>query len=716
MAPKTSVTLTILFILGHGIITSALSQDLYVGQVTATPVSGNPGDQVTIQARIGNNGPGTAFAIQLQWFLSEDPSITPDDMALTPVETPSAILYQGQEITLSRQVTIPAFQDVSPPSYLGVIVDPYGLLPDDQRENNSGASPFTITGVPAHGFFDTTGDNYLDITHVSAWIDGANLNVAITFREPPADIINGFMAIDLDQDPTTRMPNSSMVGAEAIVNFLYQEYSPHLNLQTASGTTDLTTIGLDGNVLTYSIPLDLLGNPTSMDLYWAVNCTLQAATDFDRAPDIGVFATDSGNIVVRRPGNNAIHVDIADPVTGAGEPEFPNVRRMEVTVPGDQMEIVLTYDHQVENLQAYPGGHGLFVWIDLDPDYRLCTGFKNTEQRPPSFGIDYGIEIQADPLAGTSIKLLRDEDNNGHSESLPVGIPYNDIFVRLSGNRLICRIPLGYLGFIDGNTAIAVSNLDTRDILSGTIDRVPDTGAWDSAGNAYLPIQACRSAPVHLDDPPDDSIGAFGLDNDEITGITACTGDGAFLFTIDYKSYSLTNDGATLIYIDTDHDTTTGWPITNIAGDTAIGADYIFRTYWHTDSLMQITKILKAGPAGEVWVKNQLTTITLANRLYTTIPFDCIGNPQGPVDILVETASWGGGPILLPNDDVPDSGVITLNTVNLPGDYDHDGDIDGKDLAQFLLYYNLGTVEADLNKDQVVNGLDARLFAQGFGI
>lgn len=362
-----------------------MAQDLYVAWVTATPSSGQAGDSVTLQARIGNGGPGMALAIQLRWYLSVDNVITTEDMALGDVETLYDYLYEGQEITINRQVTLPPFEDAEAPSYLGIILDPYEFLTDGDRSNNTGAAAFTFTGEPpAHSFFDPFGDNYLDVTHVSAGVSGNNLEVAITFREPPPGTAGGFMAIDLDQDPTTGLDGLSLPGAEAVASFLYHEYHSSLSLLTACGTTELYTLSLDGNCLSYSIPLSLLGNNTSMDLFWAVDSNVGMTTDFDRAPDVGVFATDTDVVTVRRPGDTSIQVDLTDPVTGSNEPDFPNVKRLQAEVIGDQLQIVLTYNHQVENLGAYPGNDGLFVWIDLDRDHRLCTGFRNTGQQPPA--------------------------------------------------------------------------------------------------------------------------------------------------------------------------------------------------------------------------------------------------------------------------------------------------------------------------------------------
>ena len=707
----------------------ANAQDIYVNSVTVTPSEGQAGDTVSLQAIIGNNGPGMALVIQLRWYLSTDDVITTEDMALGDVETLYDYLYEGDEITINRQVTLPPFEDAEAPSYLGLILDPYEFLTDGNRSNNTGAAAFTFTGgPPPHGFFDPPGDNYLDVTHVSACVSNGNLEVAITFHEPPPGTAGGFMAIDLDQDPTTGLNGLGLPGAEAVAGFLYHEYQSSLFLLTASGTTDLYTLSLNGNCLSYSIPVSLLGNDTSMDLFWAVDHSVGATTDFDRAPDVGVFATDTDIVTVRRPGDTSIQVDLADPVAGPNEPEFPNVKRLQAEVIGDQLRIVLTYNHQVENLGAYPGNDGLFVWIDLDADHRLCTGFTNTGQEPPVFGVDYQLRLQIDPLAGTVAELLRDEDKDGEAEIITMGLPLNDLFMRLSGDQVICRIPLGYLGFHDGSGALAVSNLNTRDILTGVIDNVPDSGAWDLKANILLPGQTCLSTPVHLDDPADDSIGAFGLDNDELVGLDVCVGKEAFLFTIDYKSYVLTNDGATLIYLDTDLNPATGWEITNIAGDTLIGADYVFRTYWNYDDLKQITKVCKCFPPEEVDVKNQLTTITLANRIYVTLPFECIGNPAGQVNMLVQTASWGGGPILLPNDDLPNHGYITIFAGICECDLSHDGRCDMEDWLLFGEDWgrtDCGTppgsgtppndCECDLNDDGRCDMSDWLLFGEDWG-
>lgn len=128
------------------------AQDLEILWMTATPTEGQSGDTVHLQARLRNNGPGMAFAVQVQWFLSADAVITTGDTALTGIETLADYLYAGGELTISRNVEIPAFQDPVPPSCLGIIIDPLALLFGDNPDNNIGSTVFTVTGLPLPGF------------------------------------------------------------------------------------------------------------------------------------------------------------------------------------------------------------------------------------------------------------------------------------------------------------------------------------------------------------------------------------------------------------------------------------------------------------------------------------------------------------------------------------------------------------------------------------
>ena len=666
-------------------VLSAAAQDLVLEWATVEPSEGVAGDTATLMARIGNNGPGMALSIQYQWLLSPDEAITLDDCAVTPVLTFNGYLYAGQSDTISDVITIPSFLDPTAPSYFGIVlVDPLGLLYGNNPANDIGTTPFTFTGDPPHGFYDTVGDNYLDAVHVSAAIAGANLNVTVTFSEPVQTTVSLLMGIDLDQDPATTGNRTPLCGREAMLSLVYSDVASEsvVTLVTDAGDTTLPDAVAEDNTLTYAVPLSLLGGDTAMDLSWAIDHVLGPTADFDRAPDVGAYATDTETVVVRRPGDETIQVRVTDPVEG----DYPDIQQMDGKVVGDQLQLSLTYAHGVDVNDIPLLGDGLFVWVDMDSDGRLATGFANTGQTPPTMGIDHQLRLQIDDLAGIVPTLWKDTDDDGDPTAFSMGLPYNDMFMRLDGNQIILKIPLVYLGDGDGSGALAVTSLDTRNILTGTIDRLPDSGAWDMGNDTMLAAQSCQGVTHEIDDPANDSLfGAGGLDNDELVHAAICPGNAALLFSIDYASYLLSNDGATLIFLDTDRNAATGWAIDNLAGDTTIGADYVVRSYWNYNYLKQITQLYRTIEPETLFSVNPFATPTQANRFYLTLPLECIGMPEGPVDVMIRTASWGGGGswILLANDDLPNGGVFTVpvSSEGLVGDLDVDGDVDGKDLA-----------------------------------
>jgi hypothetical protein len=93
-------------------------------------------------------------------------------------------------------------------------------------------------------------------------------------------------------------------------------------------------------------------------------------------------------------------------------------------------------------------------------------------------------------------------------------------------------------------------------------------------------------------------------------------------------------------------------------------------------------------PPEQVYTVTQLATPTQADRLYLTLPLDLLGSPGTAVDILIRTASWGGGGsgILLPNDDLPNTTVVNFPVQPdlIPGDFNGDNAVDGRDLAVWI--------------------------------
>jgi hypothetical protein len=669
---------------------SIFAQDLGVENVSVFPLQGKSGDTVTLTAEIKNYS-WMAFSIQYGWYLSSDADIDPaEDMAIGDIITDYRYLYENQSLTVSTSVTLPAFFDAQAPSYIGLILDPHNLY-DENPENNIGSTMFTYTGTPPGTISDPRGDNYLDAVCVATGITAGNLNIDITFAAPPGSTISLIMGMDLDQNPYTTGTNTTLPGTEAMVSLVFEKLtqSSVVSLQTNAGTYSLANAVLSDNTLSFTIPLSLVGNNDAMDLFWALDHSVSPTADFDRIPDIGVFALDTWEVVVRQPGDSTIHVQVSDPVAQPGEDEFPDIIHMAADVCGDQFHMILTFNHGVDVMDMPATSEGLFVWVDMDSDADLSTGFANAGRTPPSMGIDHRLTLQIDDLAGVVPKLLYDSDGDGDPETRIMGLPVNDMFMRLEDNQIILRIPLVYLGYGDGTGALAVTTLNSRDILGGTMDRLPESGAWDLQQDCLLVRQTCGANIRSIKDPADDSLyGAGGWDNDELMNAQICLGDDAIIFSIDYESYLLSNDGATLIFLDTDQNPATGQSTPNLAGNLTLGADYILRTYWNYIELRQETYLFKMVPPEQVYTVTQLATPTQADRLYLTLPLDLLGSPGTAVDILIRTASWGGGGsgILLPNDDLPNTTVVNFPVQPdlIPGDFNGDNAVDGRDLAVWI--------------------------------
>ena len=219
---------------------SIFAQDLGVENVSVSPLQGKSGDNVTLTAEIKNYS-GMAFSIQYGWYLSSDADIDPaEDMALGDIITDYRYLYENRSLTVSTSVTLPAFFDAEPPSYIGLIIDPDNLY-DENPDNNIGSTMFTYTGTPPGTISDPRGDNYLDAVCVATGITDGNLNIDITFAAPPGSMVSLIMGMDLDQNPYTTGTNTTLPGTEAMVSLVFEKLtqSSVVSLQTNAGTYSL---------------------------------------------------------------------------------------------------------------------------------------------------------------------------------------------------------------------------------------------------------------------------------------------------------------------------------------------------------------------------------------------------------------------------------------------------------------------------------------------
>jgi len=356
-------------------------------------------------------------------------------------------------------------------------------------------------------------------------------------------------------------------------------------------------------------------------------------------------------------------IDIAEPYSEESDPNFPNMERLEVETSGDQMEIAITYAHSIELGLENPG---LQVLVSFDADRVLCTGFRNVGFVPPTFGIDYEIQLLIDTAgAGFQASLFQTGEDGANPVSMKMGLPQNDMYAKLDDRKILFRVPLRYVYPWDFEGAITVLNFIPGDLsnnLAGPFDRFPDAGAWDLVNNVFLPKQSCQDELIELFDPADDAIASgvgSGINNDELTALSVCRGENALLLTISYDSYELSNNAPTVVILDMDRDVTTGVEWLNAQGMTTIGADYTVETV-NVLSDKQYTFL------GNVQ-KNQLVTpLVPLNQLAMTIPLDCIGNPIcTAINLMVSTLDnlWVPTTVM---DTIPNEGVVTLTVGTCP--------------------------------------------------
>ena len=309
---------------------------------------------------------------------------------------------------------------------------------------------------------------------------------------------------------------------------------------------------------------------------------------------------------------------------------------------------------------------GVYVWVSVDSDKSVCTGFKNDGLSPPTFGFDYELRILVSPdVSSTRIlaNLWTDEYGEGEAWNRGMGLPHSDMLVRVSGNQIMCRIPMRYLRSFEPGGSIVVRSADYGYLsvpTGGHDDRLPDTGAWDLGTGVLVPKQSCLqgAAPVHASDPEDDTRGV-GRNNDELVGLNACLGREALLLEISFKEYSASGNAYTMVFMDEEQNADTGEVHYNMGGTAYVGAEYVLMTAWHVyETPSKQVTILSGLDKGEL--ANMLVTPDfVGNRIFATIPLECIGSPSNPnMDVMISTAE--GLTLIVPKDDLPNEGILTL--------------------------------------------------------
>ncbi len=507
--------------------------------------------------------------------------------------------------------------------------------------------------VSAASISDPTGDfPFPDVTKLDVNTINNRLIIKITHAENVFDSLGlktsaGIIFIDTDQKYKTGIKNIGN-GADFKIDYTVNAYFILSNLYDSHG--DSTDIGpyvnVDNKQIIFSIPLSLLGNDNGkVNIVVATRADIWIGSTFDRAPDYGVLNTGSNKVEVPFPGNKLAGGVIIDKKDSG----YPDITKVNVSTYKGNLNIIITYK---ENLIDNSISKGAYAFIHLDTDQSLATGFTNTGENPPTFGVDYRIYYDVASVMGTpsaSIEYRTGSDMT-KMESAGIGIPDNDGTFKYSGNKIFLNIPLGLLKFDEGNLYLHIFSYDLN---LQSADNIPDygKGALNTFnGKLKLPI-SCINYWKTIQDPSNDSLG-FGYDGDEITAVKTCNAIGSIIENTAHKTLVPDDQSATNVYFDIDQNPNTGIKISNEAN--TIGAEYmvasnyddygIFHTYLNNLNKASIKEVNQLG-------------IPVGSKSIITVPLKMIGN-NGAVDMLVQTYQPA---LQLEYDIAPNSGIIRLD-------------------------------------------------------
>lgn len=524
---------------------------------------------------------------------------------------------------------------------------------------------FMSNAACAAEILDPSGDaEFPDIIGLQTFAAGDILKVIIKCSEPlEGRDISGDVFIDADRNQATEYIKST--GADYVYHFgiLAIPYAPLKTAMINDVAMDENAFDIAGDEIHITLPLSILGNPGNndhtMDLFVATYPQIAGTHDFDRAPNYGTMSTTDGSTKAQ-----AVQATGGFVSDISGDSGSPDIKSLSAEVNNGVLNLAVVYSGNIESSQlSY--GDDITGNIFIDSDQDISTGFTNTEEVPPTFGVDYQITYTIGSLLGesatiqeidpwadlTQLGLIKKE-----TKETVIGIPFNEAAFSVSGDKVFLKVPLGLLGNDDGAMDIIATSFTTNGLLAVKIDRVPDVGALNTAdGTNRLPLQ-CKSRRVEAIDSSVDSPGG-GRDGDEMTGVNACLSGGSLLITVGYTSRELDDGAITEIFFDTNQD--------------KAGAEYSL-IYYLSSGELQSSLFQGSNLISDT---KQLVAISGKNA-YLNIPLKLLGNDDGSMNIYVATsiATYGAGSLYLrvgttggslkdagkaDFDRVPDTGVIS---------------------------------------------------------
>ena len=482
-----------------------------------------------------------------------------------------------------------------------------------------------MAGTSYAAISDTIGDfDSQDISSLDVSSDGNNLYITITCTD---DItyygFYGAVFMDTDKNVLTGYSDN---GADYVYQFGYMSiiYSdPIITTTLNDNTLYINSLYAQGNQIFITLPLSALGNDDGdMNVVVALHDQMVKALDFDRAPDYGAVDSQTGEITAPKTIENTLHVN-----DRTGDGAAADIKSVDASIGNGMLYILITYNNNIEP-SAYSYGDDITGWVLIDADQNLATGFTNTEQAPPTFGVDYVIDYNVGSLTGTdcSIRRINTESSltrEGYSDtsSVILGVPFNDAMFRVSGDQVLIGVPLALLGNDDGSMYIVVDSFTLNDIMDSDIDSIPDNGqgAIDTSDGSVKALLSYGNDRITFTDSPSDSTG-FGQDGDEIVSIDTGFDEDKMLITVEYSSLSLDDGAITTISFDTNQDGTEDY---SLAYNLMYGK-------------LAATMIGYYG--GEYGIKEVSHLITMqGNKMYLSIPAVYLGNDDGNMNIDVVT-------------------------------------------------------------------------------
>jgi len=483
--------------------------------------------------------------------------------------------------------------------------------------------------VQAAGVTDPVGDfDYPDITGLAAEARDGYLYVEIAFAESlDGEDCAGAVFIDTDRDTKTGYNDGNgadYVYAFNVMSIIYSD--PIVSVTLNDDTVSENTLFISGNQIQIAIPLSMLGNDDGdLDLFVASHTDLVKALFFDRAPDYGVLNTGSGKVSIPLKAGD-FEGSFQD---RSGDSEGSDITEIDTWVHDGVFDILLTYRNNVDSGGSFYG-EDLNGWVFIDTDQNIATGFTNTEQAPPSFGIDYRLDYTIGPMLGTDASLkTKNEDSEltkmGYTQTggIPLGVPYNDAMFAVADNQVFFRIPLEMLGSDDGKMSLVADSFTVDEALSGKMDQVPDfgEGALDTGTGKLNPLLTYTENPAAARDPTGDSTG-FGYDGDDLTSVEIGYSGNIMLLKITYAELELDDGAVTTVFFDTDQGATTL-------------PEYML-VYSLYNGKLDADLFGDVGGTYGVREAGQLISMK-GNTMYLSLPLEFLKD-DGNMDIYVETA------------------------------------------------------------------------------